>query len=231
MTSEWLGPRRRLVPDERVNELHCLRARVPRPEEERHADARGATTSRIPRLARRRRSRRRPPPEGHRRNRLLDAVRIHEAERASDDQAERQQPQEEPIGDPAGENARRNPPVAFRARRGPRATRAVRRALRGRGRCREPDARTIVDAGVRGLVAILTASGRRSSASLIVSSFQRLGLLITTQGLEVERALLTRRIRRAGRDRRLAPTSAGSALPALCSYVDRRSRSPPTRRT
>ena len=49
---------------------------------------------------------------------VLGVVRVHEAERASDDQAERQQPQEEPVREPPGENARRDTPVRSTARIG-----------------------------------------------------------------------------------------------------------------
>ena len=94
-----------MVPDERVNELHRFRARVSRPEEEGHADPE------------------KPPPVGFCGSRdvadhvdngcrktaackgLLRAVRIHEAERAPEYQSERQEPQEQPVGDPSGENA------------------------------------------------------------------------------------------------------------------------------
>ena len=107
------GLRRGLVPDERMNELHRLRARESRPEQERHADRKSHHESEC---AERAASPialviapGRPPPSDS----FLGTVSVAEAERASDDQAERQQPQEEPIGEPAGEDGRRDPTVAF----------------------------------------------------------------------------------------------------------------------
>ena len=44
---------------------------------------------------------------------LLGVVRIDEAESASNDQPERQQPQEQPIGEAPGENARSDALVSF----------------------------------------------------------------------------------------------------------------------
>ena len=70
-------------------------------------------------------------------NRFLGAACVKEAERASDDQAERQQPQEQPVREPSSEHARRNAPVSFRRPEGDREghvpfARALRACHRGR---------------------------------------------------------------------------------------------------
>ena len=118
---------------------------------------------------------------------FLDAVRIHEAERTTDNQAEGQQPTEQPIGDSAGENARRDPPVAFE-RSGGDCERHEPCGSRGRGRCPVSDARALVYAGVRDLgPGILTRLGR--SCGVVHRLFLRTpGSLIATQPT-IERAL------------------------------------------
>ena len=79
---------------------------------------------------------------------LSAAVGVAEPERAADDQAEREQPEEEPVGDAAGEDARRDAPVPLGGAEGDsdrdvvlalRAWPSLRRlrSARGRGRrCR-----------------------------------------------------------------------------------------------
>ena len=105
---ERLGLRRRLVPDERVNEHDRLRARESRPEKERDADReepprlglRGArgVADRVGDRAR----------DAAALDRVLRAFRVRKPERASDEEPERQQPQEQSIGEASRENARRN---------------------------------------------------------------------------------------------------------------------------
>ena len=159
-----------------MNELYRLRARESRPEQERHAD------------------RQEPPRVGMRgargiadgvgdrsrkpafRDCLLGAVCIEEAKRASDDQAERQQPQEQSIGESPGENARRNASVSLRCPDGDRERHvSFTRALRARHRGREPGARPIGATGIRAFVTILRRASvdRRRCSSL--SSLRELG--------------------------------------------------------
>ena len=117
--------RRRLVPDERMDELQRTRPGVPSqsssgtPVSSSHQELESAARATSPiafTIAWGR------PP---RRDRVLEALRVSEAEGPADDQAERQQPQEEPVGDATGEDARRDTPVALDRTEGNRDRRVL----------------------------------------------------------------------------------------------------------
>ena len=135
--------------------MYRFRARVACPEQEGNADSE------------------KPPPVGSRCSRdvanhvddgcrktaackrCLGAVRVHEAKRATEYQAERQEPQEQPIGDPSGENACGDATVSLRRPEG-NCERYVpcAGASRACNSGRESGAGAIVEAGLGCLVPI-----------------------------------------------------------------------------
>ena len=89
-------------------------------------------------------------------DRFLGAVGIGETEPGAEDQAERQQPEEDPIGKAAGENGRRNPAVPFHGPQGDSDRHvAFARSLRTRHRRTEPAA-----IGAAGVIGVVAAVGR-----------------------------------------------------------------------